>query len=101
RPREGLSPTTPQHAAGIRIDPPPSLPCARHPSPAASALPAPPLEPPAVCSRFHGLRAGGHNPPSVLGRAPHSGVVGFPRRMPPVLRIRTTISSSTGAKFFS
>src|SRR6266851_7341186 len=47
RPRDGLIPTTPQQAAGIRIEPPPSLPCASEPSPAASALPAPPLDPPA------------------------------------------------------
>ena len=37
RPRAGLSPTSPQHAAGIRIEPPPSLPCATGTIPAATA----------------------------------------------------------------
>src|SRR6266852_863404 len=101
RPRDGLIPTTPQHADGMRIEPPPSLPCASDPSPAATALPAPPLEPPAVCSRFHGLRAGGQSPPSVVGRPPNSGVVVLPSRIPPALRILMTISSSAGGMKFS
>ena len=42
RPRAGLSPTSPQHAAGIRIEPPPSLPCARATNPAATAAAEPP-----------------------------------------------------------
>ena len=37
RPREALKPKTPQHDAGIRIEPPPSEPCAIAQSPAASA----------------------------------------------------------------
>src|SRR5579863_6862220 len=85
----------------MRIDPPPSLPCAIGPSPAASALPAPPLEPPAVRSRFHGLRAGGHSPPSVVGRPPNSGVVVLPSRIPPELRIWMTVLSSAGGLKFS
>ena len=35
-----------------------SEPVARGTSPAASAAPAPPLDPPGVRSRFHGLRVG-------------------------------------------
>ena len=46
RPRAGLSPTSPQQAAGIRIEPPPSLPCAIGTIPAATAAAEPPLEPP-------------------------------------------------------
>ena len=59
RPRLGFSPTSPQQLAGIRIDPPPSEPCATGTSPAATAAAAPPLEPPAIRSRSHGVRAGG------------------------------------------
>src|SRR5580658_593691 len=59
RPRLGLIPNRPHTLAGILIDPPPSLPCAAGASPAATAAPAPPLEPPADLVRSHGVRAGG------------------------------------------
>ena len=48
RPWLGLNPTTPQQAAGIRIDPPESEPSAASARPAASAAAEPPLEPPAI-----------------------------------------------------
>ena len=47
-PHVGFKPTTPQHAAGIRIEPPVSEPSAASASPAASAAAEPPLEPPAT-----------------------------------------------------
>ena len=56
RPYEGLKPYTPQNAAGIRIEPPPSVPSASGPQPLATATAAPPLEPPGVSAGFHGLR---------------------------------------------
>src|SRR4051812_39110795 len=56
RPNVGLWPTTPQKAAGIRIEPPPSVPTARWVSPAATDAPAPPLEPPGVRPESRGLR---------------------------------------------
>ncbi len=56
RPRDGLSPTSPQHDAGIRIDPPPSLACAIGTTPAATIAAEPPLEPPAERPVSHGLR---------------------------------------------
>src|SRR5690625_5439413 len=59
RPRLGLSPTRPQDAAGIRIEPPPSLACATGTIWEATAAPAPPLEPPAPRSKSQGVRAGG------------------------------------------
>jgi hypothetical protein len=43
-----LKPTIPQHAAGIRIEPPESVPSAASARPAASAAAEPPLEPPAI-----------------------------------------------------
>ncbi len=43
----GLKPTTPHHAAGIRIEPPESVPRAASQRPAATAAAEPPLEPPA------------------------------------------------------
>ena len=58
RPRLGLSPTRPQAEAGMRIDPPPSLPCASGSIPDATAAALPPLDPPGVRVRSHGLRVG-------------------------------------------
>src|SRR2546423_5917795 len=78
RPRDGFKPTTPQHEAGIRIEPPPSPPWAMAQSPAATAAPAPPLEPPAVRVLSMGFRAGGNIGPSVTGRVPNSGAFVFP-----------------------
>ena len=40
----------------MRTEPARSVPMASAPHPLASAAPAPPDEPPGVCSRFHGLR---------------------------------------------
>ncbi len=56
RPKDALNPYTPHSAAGMRIEPPPSLPSGIGTSPAATAAAAPPLEPPDTLSRFHGLR---------------------------------------------
>jgi hypothetical protein len=59
RPRDGFNPTTPQHDAGMRIEPPPSPPWPSAHKPAATAAAAPPLDPPAVRVLSTGLRAGG------------------------------------------
>ncbi len=56
--RVGFTPNSPQDEAGMRTEPPPSLPCAIGVTPAATAAPDPPLDPPATWSRFHGLRVG-------------------------------------------
>ena len=58
RPREGLRPTSPHMAAGIRIDPPPSLALAAGTMPEATAAAAPPEDPPGLWSVSHGLRVG-------------------------------------------
>ena len=49
----------PQQLAGIRIEPPPSEPCATGTRPAATAAAAPPLDPPAIREVSHGVTAGG------------------------------------------
>ena len=59
RPRVGFRPTIPQQLAGIRIDPPPSEPCASGTSPAETAVADPPLEPPAISVVSQGVTAGG------------------------------------------
>src|SRR6185436_18379850 len=55
RPGDGRSPTTPQKLAGLRSDPPMSLPSAIGSMCAASATAAPPLLPPQVLLRSCGL----------------------------------------------
>src|SRR5205814_8487397 len=51
----GRRPTTPQHEAGIRIDPPVSPPSATEAIPAATGAPLPPPEPPGVTPSRHGV----------------------------------------------
>src|SRR5580700_5620448 len=55
RPGVGFSPQIPLKCAGTRIEPPPSLPTPPAEHPAAIAAASPPLDPPAVRERFHGL----------------------------------------------
>ena len=55
-PAPGLMPTSPAQAAGMRIEPMPSLPCAMGTMPEASAAADPPDDPPGVRSGAHGLR---------------------------------------------
>src|SRR5208337_2940978 len=88
RPREGLRPTTPQNEAGMRIEPPASLPCAIGTIREATAAPAPPLEPPTPRSGFHGFRVGPHARVSVAIEGPHSGTVVWPRVINPAARNR-------------
>src|SRR4029453_9546963 len=52
-------PRCPRTPPGPGFGPPVPEPVAPWTSPAASAAPEPLLEPPGMCSRFHGLRAGG------------------------------------------
>src|ERR1700682_4555968 len=67
-PNVGLWPTTPQNDAGMRTEPPPSVPSAIGAIPAATDAPAPPLEPPGVRARFHGLRVSPNTRLSVVPR---------------------------------
>ena len=83
RPRVGLSPTRPHMLAGPRIEPPPSLACAAGTMPAATAAAAPPLEPPALCAGFHGLRVGPYASGSVVGSSASSGVLVRPSETRP------------------
>ena|SRR4051795_2469710 len=57
RPKVGFSPTTPQIAAGWRIEPPVSEPSAPKHSRAASAAAEPLDEPPQIWAGFQGFRA--------------------------------------------
>src|ERR1700682_1968500 len=48
RPRDAFNPKRPQCEAGMRIEPPPSVPWARGKTPAATHAAEPPLEPPGL-----------------------------------------------------
>ena len=58
RPCGPLRPTTPQYAAGRRIEPTVCEPSAAGTMRMATAAAEPDEEPPGVCSWFHGLRVG-------------------------------------------
>src|SRR3954468_15832723 len=76
RARVALSPNKPQDEAGMRTDPPPSLPWAMGTIPAATAAADPDDEPPATWPRFHGLRVGRpYTLASPVGPMPNSGLV--------------------------
>ena len=94
RPRVGFSPTRPVHAAGMRIEPPPSLPCASGTMPPATAAAAPPLEPPGVRSVSQGLRAGPNRRGSDTGRIPNSGMFVLPTITKPASRMRRVTNES-------
>ena len=95
RPKDGLCPKMPVHEAGMRMDPPPSVPMARGPSPAATAALAPPLEPPGVRSRFHGLRVIPKSKLWVAPIQPKVGVLVLPSWIAPAARRRSTIGASS------
>ena len=61
-PNVGLSPTTPLYAAGRSTDPPVCEPRAAGNILALTPTAEPELDPPGVCSWFHGLRVGGGSP---------------------------------------
>src|ERR1700732_2155207 len=74
RPRDGLSPNRPHCAAGMRIEPPPSVACATGRMPAETAAAAPPEEPPGEHSRFQGWWREPYSRGSLFGFRPTSGL---------------------------
>ena len=86
RPRDGFMPNRPVQAAGMRIDPPPSLAWASGTTPAATAADAPPDDPPDVRVTSHGLRVWPYSVDSVVVVSPNSGLVVCPNMTRPALR---------------
>ena len=101
RPKLALKPKTPLNDAGMRSDPPPSVPIPIGPSPAATAAEAPPLDPPGVSFVFHGLRVMPNTRLSVTPFQPNSGVFVRPMRIIPALRSRSTAGQSSAVTFVS
>src|SRR5215469_10568555 len=86
RARVGLSPTSPHALDGMRMDPPPSLPCAAGTMPLATAAADPPEEPPAERPGSQGLRAAGKLRASVVTVVPISGTFVRPSATKPAAR---------------
>src|SRR5665811_8174 len=97
RPRWGFKPNSPQHAAGILIEPPPSPPRAAGTKPAATAAADPPLDPPVDLSVSQGFLVNPCAVDSVNGHWPNSGMAVLPMITAPAARSRRTTSASAGA----
>src|SRR5450432_2038893 len=95
-PKVGLKPTTPLNALGTRMEPPPSVPTASGPKPAATAATAPALLPPGVCDRLHGLRVVPLSGLSPMLFKPNPEVVVLPSSTAPCSRSRATAGASSG-----
>src|SRR5690606_16031384 len=93
-PIEGLRPTSPVCEAGLRVEPPPSVPSAKGTRPAATAATDPPLDPPGVNIRFQGLRVVPNNGFEVYPSSVNSGTLVLPTTMAPPWRARATARSS-------
>ena len=78
----------------MRIEPPPSEPCASGSTPAATAAAAPPDEPPGVREVSHGLRQAPFSSDSVTQVMPNSGVFDLPSTTKPASFIRRTTAAS-------
>jgi hypothetical protein len=94
RPWLGFMPTSPEKAAGMRVDPPPSLAVPQGTRPAATAAAEPPDEPPGVRSRAHGLRVTPHAFVLVKFIVPNSGAAVLPIGTAPAARSRDRCTES-------
>src|SRR5258708_36815660 len=91
RPGEVRNPTTEQKLAGLRSEPPVSLPSAIGSMPQASDTAAPPLLPPHVLVRSQGFFVDPNTGLKVCEPAPTSGVLVFPIVIAPADWMRSTI----------
>src|SRR5947209_16294054 len=94
RPKLAFIPNRPLNAAGMRVDPPPSLAVAIGTIPAATAAAEPPLDPPGVTAGSQGLRVVPHARVEVKHTEPNSGDAVLPTTTAPACRRRATSSSS-------
>ena len=86
RPRLAFIPKSPQAAAGMRMEPPPSPACPTGTARAATSAALPPLDPPGVCARFQGLWVAPRHSGSVVPRMPSSGQLLLATGMKPARR---------------
>src|ERR1700679_753487 len=96
-PSVGFSPTTPQKEAGMRMEPPASVPVAIGTAPDATVAPDPALDPPELRARFHGLRVIPVRGDIPVPFQPNSGVVVFPMTTAPACTNRSTMGEELAA----
>src|SRR5437870_110797 len=89
----------PQQAAGMRIEPPPSVPSAAGAMAVATAAAEPPDEPPEVRSRSQGFGVAPKTRFLVNPECPNSGVWVLPITIPPACFERSTITASESGTF--
>ena len=87
-------PTTPQRAAGWRMEPPVSEPSASGAKPAATAAAEPPDDPPGTRLRSWGLRVGPNAEASVEEPMANSSMLVFPTITAPASASRVTTVAS-------
>ncbi len=97
RPCVGRSALTPQNDAGLRSEPPVSVPSAASTIPAATATAEPPLEPPGMRSRSHGLRQAPHAWFCVVAPKLSCSRLAFATTTAPAARSRRTAVASAAA----
>ena len=95
RARVGFSPKQPVKAAGMRTEPPPSVPSCRAPMPSIAAATAPAEEPPVVMRVSHGLRVLPVRGLSLVAFQPYSGMQVLPSTTAPCARRRATAGASS------
>jgi hypothetical protein len=93
RPSVGLKPAIPQKAAGMRIEPPASVPSAIGTAPAATVAAEPALEPPELRAGFQGLRVTPVSGEMPVPFPPNSGVVVLPMMTVPASSMRWTMGA--------
>src|SRR5690606_148339 len=96
-PHDGFSPTRPQAAAGIRIDPPVSDPPVPRLIPVATEIADPPLDPPGERVVSIGWCAGPNPESSVVVPIANSCMLHLPTRTAPAARRCATHGASTRA----
>src|ERR1700680_2573005 len=96
RPNVHFHPNRPLYAAGMRMEPPPSLPVHAGRSPAATAAAEPPDEPPGVRGGSQGVRVMPCSGVLVKLTEPNSGDVVRPTTTAPLCRsLATSCASAT------
>ena len=95
RPWVGRKPATPVIAAGMRTEPPVSVPSEPWHMPAATLAPEPPLVPPGICSGFQGLRHCPNTGFVVTTPNANSCILALPISTAPAARRRRTTSASS------
>src|SRR5215813_15641475 len=83
----------PHIEAGLRIEPPVSVPSAAGKNPAARPAPLPLDDPPQKWSRFHGLRAGGQGKSKDGPPIANSWVESLPSNTPPAASSRSVTTA--------